>query len=214
MSDPARPDPGHDHVDLVLAEWRKEQPRLDTSPVAVVARIGRAGALLDRGLNANFARFGLDRSSWDVLASLRRVGAPYRRSPTELYRALMRTSGGMTHLVDRLERGGLVERVADPDDRRGLLVGLTRKGRALVTRVGPSHLETERRMLAALTEEEQAELARLLRKLLIGLEERFASPVPSRHSTATRTRRRPDPEPRQGRRRQTSRARSERLGES
>jgi DNA-binding MarR family transcriptional regulator len=207
MSDSARTAPGHDHVDDVLTEWRKEQPRLDTSPVAVVARIGRAGALLDRGLNANFARFGLDRSSWDVLASLRRVGAPYRRSPTELYRALMRTSGGMTHLVDRLERDGLVERVADPDDRRGLLVGLTRKGRALVSRVGPSHLETERRLLAALTDEEQAELARLLRKLLIGLEERFASADASPHPTA-HTRRAPE------RRRPRSRARADRLGES
>jgi DNA-binding MarR family transcriptional regulator len=208
MSDSARPAPGHDHVDHVLAEWRQEQPRLDTSPVAVVARIGRAGALLDRGLNANFARFGLDRSGWDVLASLRRVGAPYRRSPTELYRALMRTSGGMTHLVDRLEREGLVERVADPDDRRGLLVGLTRKGRGLVTRVGPSHLETERRMLAALTDEEQAELARLLRKLLIGLEERFASPDPSSRPTTARTRRAPERRP------QRARARAEPLGES
>jgi DNA-binding MarR family transcriptional regulator len=214
MSDSVPTAPGHDHVDLVITEWRKEQPRLDTSPVAVVARIGRAGTLLDRGLNANFARFGLDRSSWDVLASLRRVGTPYRRSPTELYRALMRTSGGMTHLVDRLERDGLVERVADPYDRRGLLVGLTNKGRALVSRVGPSHLETERRLLAALTQEEQAELARLLRKLLIGLEERFAGPDSSPHPRPTRTRRHPEPEPRQGGRRQRSSARAERLGES
>jgi DNA-binding MarR family transcriptional regulator len=205
---------GYDHVDVVLAEWRKEQPRLDTSPVAVVARVGRAGALLDRGLNANFARFGLNRSSWDVLASLRRVGAPYRRSPTELSRALMRTSGGMTHLVDRLEREGLVERVADPDDRRGLLVGLTRKGRTLVSRVGPSHLETERRLLAALSEEEQAELARLLRKLLIGLEERFASPDLSPNHTAARTRPRPQPEARRDRGRERSRAQAERLGEA
>jgi DNA-binding MarR family transcriptional regulator len=68
----------------------------------------------------------------------------------------MRTSGGMTHLVDRLEQEGLVERVADPHDRRGLLVGLTRKGRALVRRVAPSHLETERRLLATLTPQEQA----------------------------------------------------------
>jgi DNA-binding MarR family transcriptional regulator len=213
MSDSAPTAPGYDHVDHVLTEWRKEQPRLDTSPVAVVARVGRAGALLDRGLNANFVRFGLDRSTWDVLASLRRVGTPYRRSPTELYRALMRTSGGMTHLVDRLERDGLVERIADPDDRRGLLVGLTHKGRALVSRVGPSHLETERRLLAALTEEEQAELARLLRKLLIGLEERFAGPDSS-HPRPTRTRRHPEPEPRRGGRRQRSSARAERLGES
>jgi MarR family len=112
MSESAHRARDHDHVDLVLAEWRKEQPRLDTSPIAVVARIGRARALLDRGLNANFARFGLNRTDWDILASLRRIGAPYRRSPTELYRALMCTSGGMTHLVDRLERDGLVERTA------------------------------------------------------------------------------------------------------
>src|SRR6266508_5120898 len=182
-----------DHVDLVLAEWRKEQPRLDTSPIAVVARIGRACALLDRGLNENFGRFGLNRTAWDVLAALRRVGAPYRRSPTELYRSLMRTSGGMTHLVDRLEQEGLVERVADPDDRRGLLVALTRKGRALITRVGPSHLDTERRMLAALTKPEQAELARLLRKLLIGLEQQLVTLPETSPPTGARPTRRPEP---------------------
>jgi DNA-binding MarR family transcriptional regulator len=181
--------PEHDHVDVVLAEWQKQGVRLDSSPVAVVARIGRAGALLDRGLNTNFARFGLTRTDWDVLASLRRVGAPYRRSPTELYRALMRTSGGMTHLVDRLEREGLVERVADPDDRRGLLVGLTRKGRALVRRVGPSHLETERRLLATLTPQEQRDFARLLRKLLIGLEAQSADPGHRRHPNLPNARR-------------------------
>jgi DNA-binding MarR family transcriptional regulator len=163
-----------DHVDGVLAEWRKEQPALDTSPVAVVARIGRAASLLDRGLNANFARYGITRTDWDALASLRRVGAPYQRTPTALYRALMRTSGGVTHIVDRLEQRDLVERVPDPDDRRGLLVRLTRKGRALVERAGPSHLDTERHMLAPLTKQEQTELARLLRKLLIGLEAQFA----------------------------------------
>jgi len=197
MRERRREAPRGDHVDLVLAEWRTEQPRLDTSPIAVVARIGRACALLDRGLNGNFGRFGLSRTSWDVLAALRRVGAPYRRSPTELYRSLMRTSGGMTHLLDRLEQEGLVERIADPDDRRGLLVALTRKGRALIARVGPSHLETERRMLAALTKQEQAELARLLRKLLIGLEQQFPGLPPQ--PLAEHGRRRRQPRPRRGR---------------
>jgi DNA-binding MarR family transcriptional regulator len=167
--------PERDHVDGVLAEWRKEQPGLDTSAVAVVARIGRAAAMLDRGMNANFARYGINRTDWDALASLRRAGTPYERSPTELYRVLMRTSGGITHIVDRLEDERLVERIPDPADRRGLLVRLTRKGRSLVDRAGPTHLDSERRMLAALTKQEQAELARLLRKLLIGLEEQFAS---------------------------------------
>jgi DNA-binding MarR family transcriptional regulator len=159
-----------DHVDQVLAEWSKEQPELDTSPVAVVARIGRAGALLDRGLNANFARHGINRTDWDVLAALRRIGAPYRRTPTSLYRALMRTSGGLTHIIDRLEERGLVERIPDPADRRGLQVSLTRKGRALVDRAALGHLDTERRMLSPLTRQEQTELAQLLRKLLMGLE--------------------------------------------
>src|SRR5438046_2128337 len=148
---PPKPPSERDHVDGVLAEWRKEQPRLDTAPVAVVARIGRAAALLDRGMNANFARYGLNRTDWDALASLRRAGSPCQRSPTDLYRALMRTSGGITHIVDRLERDGLVERIPDPADRRGLLVRLTRKGRALVDRAAPTHLDTERRMLAPLT---------------------------------------------------------------
>jgi DNA-binding MarR family transcriptional regulator len=125
-------------------------------------------------MNANFARYGINRTDWDVLASLRRIGRPYHRSPTELYRALMRTSGGITHIVDRLADDGLVERIPDPADRRGLLVRLTRKGRALVDRAGPTHRDTERRMLAPLTKYEQAELARLLRKLLIGLEQQFA----------------------------------------
>ncbi len=156
-----------DQVDLVLAEWRKEQPWLDTSPIAVVARIGRACALLDRGLNENFGRFGLNRTAWDVLAALRRVGAPYRRSPTELYRSLMRTSGGMTHLVDRLEQEGLVERIADPDDRR-------------------------------VTKQEQAELARLLRKLLIGLEQQFPALLPPQ-PPAQHGRRRRQPRPGRGR---------------
>jgi DNA-binding MarR family transcriptional regulator len=170
-----------DHVDGVLAEWRKEQPTLDTSPVAVVARIGRAAALLDRGLNANFSRYGINRTDWDALASLRRVGAPYQRTPTALYRALMRTSGGVTHIVDRLEELDLVERIPDPADRRGLLVRLTPRGRALVDRAGPTHLDTERHMLAPLTKQEQAELARLLRKLLIGLEEQSANDPATPH---------------------------------
>src|SRR5438034_10878472 len=119
---------GHDHVDEVLAEWRKEQPGLDTSPVGVVARIGRAAALLDRGLNANFARYGINRTDWDALASLRRVAAPYQRTPTTLYPALLRTSGGITHTPDRPAEQDLVERTPDPADRRRPLGSLTRRG--------------------------------------------------------------------------------------
>ncbi len=129
-----------DHVDRVLAQWGKERPDLEMSPVGVIARLGRVTGYLDAGLNAHLAEFGLTRGSWDVLASLRRSGAPHRLSPTELYLALMRTSGAMTHRLAGLERSGLVTRVPDPQDGRGLLVELTAKGLELVDHLAPAHL--------------------------------------------------------------------------
>ena len=164
------------HVDRVIAEWGRQRPDLDLSPVEVVGRLGRAGRYLDDGLERLFAEHGLSRGSWDVLASLRRVGPPYRRSPTDLYRSLMRTSGAMTHRLKRLERDGLVRRVADPADGRSLLVELTAKGRRLVDRLAALHVENEGRLLEPLDEAERAVLAGLLRKLLLGFERR--QPVP------------------------------------
>jgi DNA-binding MarR family transcriptional regulator len=116
-----------------------------------------------------------------VLASLRRGGAPYRLSPTELYVALMRSSGAITHRLYRLERTGLIARVPDPEDGRGLLVELTAAGMALVDQIVPVHLDNERLLLAALSEREQGMLAELLRKLLLAFEgERPVPPAGSR----------------------------------
>ncbi len=165
-----------DHVDRVRALWAREIPALDTSPIAVIARLGRAHTYVEHGMEAVLARHGLTRQAWDVLASLRRTGPPYRLTPTELYSILMRTSGAITHTLHRLEYAGLVERVANQDDGRSLLVGLTPAGRALVERVGPLHLDNERRMLDPLTAEEQATLALLLRKLLLAFEGEQATP--------------------------------------
>jgi DNA-binding MarR family transcriptional regulator len=123
-----------------------------------------------------FAEHGLNRPAWDVLASLRRGGAPYRLTPTDLYRGLMRTSGTMTHTLARLERAGLIERVPDPGDGRSLLVALTRRGLALVDRVVPLHLDNERALLSPLSAHEQRQLAALLKKLLLAFERE--QPVP------------------------------------
>jgi DNA-binding MarR family transcriptional regulator len=161
-----------DHVDVVLEEWRHELPTADLAPVAVVGRIGRAAALLDRGLNDVFVRHGLDRAAWDVLATLRRAGRPYLRTPTELAAAVMRSTGGMTRILDRMEAQGLIERLPHPEDRRGLLVGLTPEGRRRYGAAGREHLANERRLVSALTDAEQAQLAGLLRTLLISLESR------------------------------------------
>jgi DNA-binding MarR family transcriptional regulator len=165
-----------DHVDRVRAQWATVRPDLDTSPVAVIARLGRTVAYIDAGINAGFADFGVTRNSWDVLASLRRIGPPNRLSPTELCQALMRTSGAMTHRLADLERAGLIERVPDPDDGRGLLVELTPEGLSLVDRLAPVHLANERELLTPLSEEEQVMLAALLRKLLLTFEQNQPAP--------------------------------------
>jgi DNA-binding MarR family transcriptional regulator len=136
-------------------------------------------AYIDAGINARLAEFGLTRGSWDVLASLRRSGPPHRLSPTQLYLELMRTSGAMTHRLYGLERAGLIRRVPDPQDGRGLLVELTRKGLALVDQVAPAHLANERALLAPISNEEQATLINTLRKLLVAFEREHPSPPPT-----------------------------------
>jgi DNA-binding MarR family transcriptional regulator len=145
----------------------------------VIARLGRATAYIDAGVGARLADFGLTRSAWDVLASLRRGGPPFRLSPTQLYTELMRTSGAMTHRLSSLERGELIRRVPDPQDGRGMLVELTKRGLAVVDDVAPQHLAAERALLAALSEADQATLASLLRRLLIAFERDQPVPPPS-----------------------------------
>jgi DNA-binding MarR family transcriptional regulator len=162
--------PPEDHVARVLAQWARERPELDTTPVGVVARVGRLARYLDQGHERLFAPLGLRREGWDVLASLRRSGAPYRMSPTELYLGLMRTSGAMTNRLRRLEDAGLVRRVVDPSDGRSLLVELTDEGRRVVDELAPRHTANEREMIGALSLREQEQLSQLLAKLLAALE--------------------------------------------
>ncbi len=173
--------PHSDHVAAVRAEWAREWPALDTGSIDVVARVGRLAHFLDEGMDRVFAAHGIRREGWDVLASLRRAGPPYRASPTTLYRRLMRTSGAMTNRLHRLESAALIRRVADPEDARSLLVELTETGHRLVEEVAPQHLANERALLAALTPGEQRDLAALLAKLLSALE--GAKPEP-RHRAA------------------------------
>lgn len=157
-------------VDLAARQWRKEMPELDLLPMEIVARLGNAARIISGEFLAPFFRsHGLQQGEFDVLATLRRAGAPYTLTPTELFEALMISSGGMTSRLDRLERAGLISRAPNPEDRRGTLVSLTAEGLELMNRMIPLHVENERRALEHLDRDEQKTLNALLGKLLEGL---------------------------------------------
>lgn len=163
-------DANADHVDRLRRQWEAELPDLDTSPMAVLGRAYRLSNLVRPGIEATFAGFGLDRGEFDVISTLRRSGAPYRLAPTDLYRALMISSGGLTHRLNRLEKAGLVARVPSDEDRRSVLVQLTGEGRSRAEEAFRADMADERRHIEHLTADEQACLAALLRKLLSAIE--------------------------------------------
>jgi DNA-binding MarR family transcriptional regulator len=160
-----------DRIDRILAQWKRERPDLELLPMGLIGRIQRAAAALRPRLDATHDVSGLQGESFDVLASLRRAGTPYQLSPTQLYREMMLTSGAMTNRIDRLEEAGLVVRRPDPNDRRGMLVRLAPKGKALIDAATTKHVANEERLLSALSIREQQQLTELLRKLLVALDD-------------------------------------------
>jgi DNA-binding MarR family transcriptional regulator len=160
-----------DHVDRVLSQWQRERPDLNTDVLGLVGRLFRSVQLADVVLARGLAGHDLQPGWFDVLAALRRAGPPFELNPTELAESMLLSSGGMTKRLDRLAAAGLVERRPDPADRRGTLVRLTRRGKALVDRALAQHLENQRALVRTLSAQELRTLDGLLRKLLAGLEE-------------------------------------------
>lgn len=105
-----KPDP----VDKILEQWQRECPDLDASPMGVIVRMTRLAKHLDHSIQGTVCKFGLNLGEFDVLATLRRSGDPYQLSPTDLFNALMVSSGTMTHCIDRLELAQLVKRIPEP----------------------------------------------------------------------------------------------------
>lgn len=163
---------GNGGVERILRQWSAERPDLDVSGMGVFGRLSRAERMLDRSLAQTFARYGLNRGEFDVLATLRRAGGPYGLTPTDLYRSMMRSSAAMTNRIDRLEERGLVAREPDPDDRRGVRICLTAEGLALIEDAVAAHVEGEERLLTALSKDERRRLAELLAKLMTSMQTR------------------------------------------
>jgi DNA-binding MarR family transcriptional regulator len=159
-----------DSVDALLESWRDKRPDLDFSPVGIVARLARVRGHIARELDPVFDAHGLGAASFGVLVTLARIEDEGGVSQRRLMDELGLTSGTISVRMDRLVAQGLVERRPDPESRRNTLITLTDRGRELFERVVPAHLANERRLLAALDEDERETLAGLLRKLLVEFE--------------------------------------------
>ncbi|MFG2716825.1 MarR family winged helix-turn-helix transcriptional regulator [Streptomyces sp. NPDC048416] len=156
-----------DAVDAITEQWAAVRPDLETVPMAVYGRIYRIARAMGERMDKEYARFGIGRGEFDVIATLRRSGDPYTLSPRQLSATLMLTTGGMTGRLDKLEKAGLLSRSPDPNDRRGLRVTLTERGLTLVDESVTAGLAAQTEILSsALDETETAQLASLLRKLL------------------------------------------------
>jgi DNA-binding MarR family transcriptional regulator len=158
-----------DWTDNVLEQWTSLRPGLDMAPYAVTARLSRVALHVARHEDEAFGRFGLNRGEVGVLSALR-IAAPNRLSPTRLFKGLMLSSAGITSRLDRLEGRGLVKRLRDPNDRRGVLIELTEEGARILDQAVAANTSGETELVASLSPGERETLASLLRKLLAELE--------------------------------------------
>ena len=155
-----------DRVARIQAEWRRERPDVDVAPQGIIGRLHRLAGRLTAELVAVYERHGLGEGEFDVLAALRRAGAPYERAPVDLARHTMVTTGAMTKRVDRLVAAGLVERRPAEGDGRRRIVALTPAGLAVIDAAFAEHMQNERRLVDQLSPDDQAALEPILTRWL------------------------------------------------
>ena len=154
-----------DHVASRIEQWRNELPDVDTQGMAILGRLRWITLSVRPEIERVFARHGLDTGEFDVVSTLLRAGRPYRLRPTELYKSLMISSGGLTNRLDRLAKGGWIKRVESDTDKRSLIVELTPQGRARTEAAFREDMQIERELLAHLPDRDRRALAALLEKL-------------------------------------------------
>jgi DNA-binding MarR family transcriptional regulator len=157
-----------DHIDLFL-DRLVDIPGLDPEVEGIVDRINSLRNKFRRALEETLGEHGLTWGEWKVLGSLI-LGEGECSSPGELSTELEVSSGAMTNRLDRLEQDGLIRRVRDPEDRRGVKIELTDAGRRAWTDSTSAQARKEALVAAALTKKEQGELNALLRKLMLAFE--------------------------------------------
>ena len=173
-------------VDLMIERWERERPDLDASSLAIIARVTRLARAIDDDAAAALREFNLSDVEFQLLAAIR-TAPDCRAAPRTLLQPLMVTSGGLTNRIDRLESAGFLVRAPNPDDRRGVFLELTPRGRELVDRVTAAYLQNQDDLLReALTDGERATLAPLLRKLLDSLSARSTQRQPAQRAPRAR----------------------------
>ncbi|MGF1462588.1 MAG: MarR family winged helix-turn-helix transcriptional regulator [Maricaulaceae bacterium] len=154
-----------DLVEQLIMDWAREAPDLDAKPMAIVGRILHLGRVLENRANAVLKPYNLHYTDLDVLATLRRSGAPFRQTPTALRRSVLITSGAMTAALDRLERTHLIARELDDEDRRIRSAVLTDRGRTLIEEAIGARFGEAQAAISGLDIDERDTLTALLRKL-------------------------------------------------
>jgi DNA-binding MarR family transcriptional regulator len=183
-----------DSVEHLVKQWRQERPDLDAWPSAIAARILRLARHLRQNAERALAPIGLSWETFEMLAALRRSGAPYAMNPTALYKAMLLTSGAMTNRLDRAEQAGVIKRADDPDDRRGTIVRLTPKGKALADEAIELYFNMVTASLGDMSVKDRAQFTGLLSSALMAMEatdqeekSSDASPAPRRRTAGTKT---------------------------
>lgn len=159
-----------DEIDNIRAQWAAQRPDLDTAPMGLIGRLGRVTRHMAAEMDQTFSRHGLTAPGFDVLATLLRAGPPHRLTPNQLLANMMVTSGTLTNRIDQLAKAGLVERIANTEDKRSVMVGLTDRGYATVNAAVTDHVATQTRLMDPLTPDERTALNTLLAKYLAGME--------------------------------------------
>lgn len=166
----AETEPLEDLVDGLIREWREQAPDVSVDAMGIVGRIQYLGNLYEGYANKALKPYKIKFTDFDVLGTLRRSGAPYQLSPTQLCETVLITSGAMTAALDRLEKAGFILRALDPVDRRVRVAGLTRKGVEISELAANARFKAAEAALEGLDKDDREALAWLLRKLIMSSE--------------------------------------------
>lgn len=153
-------------IEDIRAQWAKQRPDIDTVPMGLIGRVVRLSALYSEEMSKTFAKHGLSAAGFDVLATLLRSGPPHALSPNQLIATMMVTSGTMTNRIDQLEKDGFVERVPNSEDKRSVLVQLTKSGIRKIDAAVTDHVVVQKRLVEGLSELDRSELNTILDKCL------------------------------------------------